>query len=68
VNKLDAFWQSLPTADRYLINGRRWALVWRDGKGDLLPLAECLEQAKEIADADRRSNEHRQARRLLEEK
>jgi hypothetical protein len=47
VNKLDAFWQSLPTADRYLINGKRWAVFWRDGKGELLPLAECAEQIKE---------------------
>ncbi len=41
--KLDAVWETIPQSDRYVLDGKRYAMRWRDGKGELMPLAEFVE-------------------------
>lgn len=42
-DKLDAIWNALPNCDRYSIDNKRYVMLWQDGHGTLLPLAEYAE-------------------------
>ena len=37
---LDPLWQTVPRCDRYFIDGKRYVIVWKNGRGRLIPLAE----------------------------